>query len=181
MVAVMALAIASVPLLGGRLSRLIEIRLRLSWLVPVALAIQIVVIMVVPDAHRTGLVVALALSYVLGAVFLVANRRLPGMPIIIVGAALNATVILVNGGVMPADPAAVERAGIDTDHEMFVNSAAKEEARLALLGDNLAWPAPLPLANVFSIGDIVLAVGVIVLLHRVCGSRLPGTAQSVRP
>jgi hypothetical protein len=33
-------------------------------------------------------------------------------------------------------------------------------------------PASWPLHNVFSIGDIVLLIGVFVLVHAACGSRL---------
>jgi hypothetical protein len=176
MTVAMAAAVATVPLFGGRLTRLLEIRLRLAWLVPVALLVQIAAISIFPDADSTVLLLALLGSYVLGAAFLLANIGVPGMWLIVLGAALNTAAILANGGVMPADPVAVERAGIG-DHEGFVNSAANEDARLAPLGDNFAWPAPLPLANVFSVGDIVLVVGAVVLLHRVCGSRLPGRAR----
>jgi hypothetical protein len=49
------------------------------------------------------------------------------------------------------------------------------------LGDVFVWPRPLPLANVFSIGDAVIAVGGVVFL--VAGRRrspISGEA-SVRP
>lgn len=38
------------------------------------------------------------------------------------------------------------------------------ETPFAFLGDIFVWPRPLPLANVFSIGDAVIAVGAVVFL-----------------
>ena len=47
-----------------------------------------------------------------------------------------------------------------------------ENARFQFLGDIFATPANWPLHNVFSIGDGILLVGVFVLVHVACGSRL---------
>ena len=41
-----------------------------------------------------------------------------------------------------------------------------------LLGDVFATPSSWPLYNVYSVGDITIVLGVLVLLHGVCGSRL---------
>ena len=54
----------------------------------------------------------------------------------------------------------------------FANSAVVADARLQFLGDVFATPTWLPLHNVFSIGDMILIVGVAVLVHVACGSRL---------
>lgn len=45
-------------------------------------------------------------------------------------------------------------------------------ARLQFLGDIWATPSFLPVSNVFSVGDVVITLGVWVGLHRICGSRL---------
>ena len=44
--------------------------------------------------------------------------------------------------------------------------------RLGFLGDVFAIPAGFPLANVFSIGDVLIVLGVGWGAHRICGSRL---------
>jgi hypothetical protein len=44
--------------------------------------------------------------------------------------------------------------------------------RLAFLGDVFAVPASWPLSNVFSVGDMLIAVGLAWGVHRICGSRL---------
>jgi hypothetical protein len=47
-----------------------------------------------------------------------------------------------------------------------------EHARLQFLGDVFATPRSWPMANVYSVGDLLIVLGVFVLLHRVSGSRL---------
>ncbi|MBK5250797.1 MAG: DUF5317 family protein, partial [Actinomycetales bacterium] len=51
-------------------------------------------------------------------------------------------------------------AGISVDSG-FTNSAVVDHPVLPWLGDVFAWPDPLPLANVFSVGDVLIAVGVL--------------------
>ncbi len=58
------------------------------------------------------------------------------------------------------------------DDPGFRNSAAVAHPRLAFLGDVFAVPASWPLSNVFSVGDLLIAVGLAWGLLRICGSRL---------
>ena len=55
----------------------------------------------------------------------------------------------------------------------FANSPdPRAPASSLFLGDVFATPASLPIHNVFSIGDGILLIGVLVLVHVACGSRL---------
>ncbi len=167
-----ALAALSVPLAGGQLSALSRLRLRSTWLVLVALLVQVVVISLVADVLAAGLLAVVHVaSYGLAVAFLVVNRRVPGMILTGSGGLLNLAAIMANSGVMPASPRALELAG-RVDTHSFVNSGAVPDARLAWLGDVFAIPSFLPLANVFSVGDVLLIVGAAAMLHRTCGSRL---------
>ena len=56
-----------------------------------------------------------------------------------------------------------------------------ENPKLLFLGDVFATPASLPLHNVFSIGDGILLLGVAVLVHVACGSRLVPRRFAARP
>ena len=47
-----------------------------------------------------------------------------------------------------------------------------ENPKLQFLGDVFATPANWPVHNVFSIGDFILLIGVFVLVHSACGSRV---------
>jgi hypothetical protein len=91
---------------------------------------------------------------------LLRNIEQPWFPLIALGAGLNLLAIVANGGVMPADPAALAAAGLlDRSGAAFSNTAAMPHAALAFLGDNLATPSWLPFANVLSIGDLLIGLG----------------------
>ncbi|HZD69337.1 MAG TPA: DUF5317 domain-containing protein [Actinomycetes bacterium] len=168
MVLVSALA---VPLFGGRLAALAEVRARFGPVLLLALLLQVVSINApgIPEGLRPVLQLA---SYPVAGVFLVANRRLPGMLLVGLGALLNVVAMSANGGVMPASPSALVAAGLPLQHQRYVNSGLVEDARLSFLGDVFAIPEPVPLHNVFSVGDICIGLGVAVAMQRLCGSRL---------
>src|SRR5207245_6639361 len=84
----------------------------------------------------------------------------------------NFLVIAANRGVMPIRPAALTSAGLATAPRLFQNSAVVASPKLPFLGDIFAVPRPLPFHNVFSAGDIFVAVGAAVALHVICRSRL---------
>jgi hypothetical protein len=172
LIAIVLVSALAVPLLGGRLAALADVRARYGWVLLLAIALQVISINVpgVPGGLRPALQLA---SYPVAGVFVVANRRMPGMLLIGLGALLNLTAMSANGGVMPASAAALVSAGLPLEHDSYVNSGLVEDAKLPFLGDVFAIPEPVPLANVFSIGDICIAAGVVVAMHAVCGSRLP--------
>ena len=166
---VLAVVAATVPLTGGRLTRLADLRLRWPGLALAALGMQIAIINVLAETLPAALAAAAhVLSYVLALAFLVLNRRVRGLLLVGLGGMLNLAAIAANGGVMPASPAALTIAGRSPQAHQFTNSAPVADPRLSFLGDVFAVPAPLPLANVFSVGDVLLVVGIALLLHRHC-------------
>ena len=171
--AVVLVLLVSVPLAGGRLGRLAELHVRAVWAVACSIALQLLIVDVAasffPSAVASGLHLA---SYALVGWFVVANRRIRGLWIVASGGAMNLAAIVANHGVMPASPAAARRAGLVMIAGEFANSAPTAHARLGFLGDVFAVPAGWPLANVFSAGDVVLVIGLGVVVHSACGSRL---------
>ncbi|WP_084106660.1 DUF5317 domain-containing protein [Demequina sp. NBRC 110056] len=155
--AVCVLALLS-PLVAGRWpAGVVMGTWRWPWLIWAALATQIVIIEFgAPGALAPILHVA---TYVLALAFVWLNRTSLGLVVVGVGAFLNGMTIALNGGTLPARPEAVEAAGIDVDHA-FVNAGVIEDPVLPWLGDVFAWPEPLPLANTFSVGDILIVAGV---------------------
>jgi uncharacterized protein DUF5317 len=162
-------ALITVPLARGRLTNLADIQLRRLWLAPLGIVVQIVIIEVVPSGSGHAHEAAHIFSYLLLGAFCWSNRRIPGMPIVLVGGALNFIAIAANGGVMPADP---ELARHFAGSDGFVNSGVIENPHLAFLGDVFATPQSWPMYNVFSVGDIVIVLGVATLMHAVSESRL---------
>jgi len=171
LMAVIVLGALAVPLSGGRLSALADLRLRRLWTVYAALGLAILGVNLpgLPDGVRSLLLVA---AYPVGAVFLAANWRVPGVPLVALGAGLNLLAIAANGGIMPASPDALASAGLPAGGPGFRNSDVVADPRLAFLGDVFAIPASWPLSNVFSVGDVLIGAGLVWGLHRVCGSRL---------
>jgi hypothetical protein len=163
-----AICLITVPLTGGRLGRLADLKLRCLWVAPLALALQVVIVTVAPDGHHSLHTTVHILTYVLIGVFLVANLSLPGARVIAAGALANAIAIVANGGVMPASATAARIAGL-TERAGFNNSAQLAHPHLQWLGDIIPVPGPWPLQNVLSVGDILIFAGMLVLLHRTCG------------
>jgi hypothetical protein len=171
LVVVVLLAMALVPLARGRLSALLDLRIRWAGLLLLALAIQLVPALVPGEANawRAGAHIA---SFPLGLAVVWANRMIPGIWVIGLGALSNAIAIVANGGVMPASASALRTAGLDQSPGVFVNSDVLADPELLFLGDVFAVPEAWPFANVFSVGDVLVALGAAYAIHAVCGSRL---------
>lgn len=144
--------------LGGHLDRLGTIRLRWAPLALLGLAVQIALFSdplagVVGDAGPP-IYVASA-----GAVLVAVLRNLDiaGLPIVALGAASNFVAIVANGGSMPAHPDAVAVIGGVGPNS---NSTVTTDPALGPLTDIFAIPAWVPFANVFSVGDVVLGIGI---------------------
>ena len=150
--AVLALRHRSIAPLG-------DLRFRSAWLVLVALGLQVGLIEVAPGGFPDWASSTLHLaSYAAALTFVWCNRRYVGLVALGVGGALNLAVIAANGGVMPASAGAVQAAGLRHD-DTFQNSAPVDDPVFEPLGDVFALPEPLPLANVFSVGDVLVVVG----------------------
>lgn len=146
---------------GGRLGNLGNVRLYALWLVVAAAVAQAAVTLGAAAGARLLRSALLATSYVAVLAFVWLNRALPGMRTIFVGFALNAVVITANGG-MPVSPAALRAVGAPSE------DITPGKHRLLGEDDPLPWladviPVP-PLPVIISIGDVVLAAGVAVLV-----------------
>ena len=151
--------------LRGSVSALAALHFRAGWLMPLALLLQVLIVNVLVDLPETVARGAHLVTYALAGVFLALNLRIAGVPLIAVGTAANAVTIALNGGVLPASAAALQAAGWTDDHR-FANSTPVEDARLAFLGDNYVTPDWVPFSNVYSLGDVLIVLGVFVLAYR---------------
>jgi hypothetical protein len=158
-----AIGIVAGLLTRGRLSALASVHIRL-W--PVALgglAFQ-ALLFSSPLAASVGRLgpPLYVLSTTLVLISLIVNVRQPGFWLIVVGALFNLTAIVANGGYMPASPDAVAALNgvLALPTTDYTNSAiATGATTLSFLGDVFVLPHPLPLANVFSLGDLLIGIG----------------------
>ena len=150
--------------LGGRWQALGAIRFRWAPLILAGFVAQVVLFSDIV-AERIGdagpsLYVASTLAV---GIAVARNLTLPGIPLVLAGAASNMAAILANGGFMPAAPAALASLG-KTAPTIYSNSAVVAQPALELLTDRFALPRWLPFANVFSVGDVLLGIGVFVVI-----------------
>ena len=170
------LLLLTVPLTGGRLSRLSALHVRGIPLILGALGLQVVMTTLVSAPHAV-LIALHAASYAVIAWVIWLNRAVPGLLLIALGGGTNAGVIALNGGTLPADPDALAAAGFSVDPEVYKNSGVVVDPVLPWLGDIMSTPAFLPVRNVISLGDLVVLLGGAVLLHVTCRTRLASLAS----
>jgi hypothetical protein len=171
----------------GRLaSELADISLRSAWLVLLALALQYPLLRA-PFGPTQQVAVQQGLflfSHLLLLVFVWQNRRLPAIWIVGLGVLCNLLVILANGGFMPISPETLIRinpgsspsqwpAGFHYGYSKDV-ILLRPGTNLWFLSDILVLPAPFPWPSAFSAGDLLIAMGIILVLQA------PGTSPRSR-
>lgn len=168
---------------GGRFGNLAQIELRYFWLLFVPLLLQVIAFSPVGDLVVFQVAVAQLLyiaSLGLAAFALWLNRQLPGIRWIAVGLFLNFLVILLNGGFMPVSAAARQFAGLPPVLAREMNVIPLTDTTLLpWLSDVLPLPAILPFANVFSVGDALIAIGGVIFTQRTLVPPKPRLNQSL--
>jgi hypothetical protein len=176
---VIALSVLVGLVLGGHVRRFEDLRLRWWGLVVAGLGLQFVPL----PSGRAGSDLAvrifvLGCSYGLLLVFASLNVRLPGMSLVLVGLAMNAAVILPNGG-MPVAREAIARSGQEDMLQRLIDEGAAkhhlmtDDDVLTPLADVIAIPEPV--GQIVSLGDLFLYAGVAWLLVAVMRGRIPAT------
>lgn len=169
---------------GGSLENLARLQIRWWPVLLVAVALQAYSVghwatdTIGPVPVRTGAFVATH-ALILGVAL--ANVRLTGVKVVVLGAASNLVALLANGGLMPVSP----EARVAIGHQATVDSLAigsvvmgskgvvvpPEQANLWPLTDIFVLPPPFPVPAVCSIGDVLVAVGLGYLIVRTMRSR----------
>jgi hypothetical protein len=152
-------------LLGGRPSGLARLHFRWTPLAAAGLAVQIVLfspaVTEVVGAAGPPLYVASTLAVV--AVVVRNVSVAPGLALVAVGAIANLVAIVSNGGYMPVTPDALAASGRVVSG-VYSNSLETARPAFELLVDRFAMPRQLPLANVFSIGDVIVGLGLVIVI-----------------
>jgi hypothetical protein len=167
-------------LAGGRLDALARLRFRWAWLAVAGLIVQVVIFSETGEelvgSLGPGIYVA---STAAVFVAVLRNIRVAGMAIAAAGAACNLVAIATNGGRMPADPAALALAGLPVEDHL--NSVVVANPAFPELTDIYAIPAGLPFANVLSVGDVLLGLGIVVVIALAMRRRVPTALPEAHP
>jgi hypothetical protein len=164
-VAVVAFAFALGFALRGSLRGFERVSLRAWTLAAAGLGLQFAPLPTgAAGADRLVRIAVLGASYALLVAFAVLNRRMRGIPLVLIGLLLNAAVILPNGG-MPVSEAAIRASGQQDMLELFVRQGATkhhlmtEDDVLRPLGDVIGVPSPI--RQVVSVGDVLVYTGIV--------------------
>lgn len=187
---VLLIAVASGLLAGWlratiRGRRLAAPNLFLMWLLVAAfmlqaIAFQLPTCKLVPDQIAS---IILCVSQGMMLIFALANRRLPGFWMLIMGLVMNLGVIILNGGFMPISPETVhklipnappgsweigQRLGTGKDIVLPVGTTI-----LQILSDRFLLPGWMLYQVAFSLGDVVISTGAFWTLWSAAGPETP--------
>ncbi len=164
---------------GGSPSRLGRIQFRWGGVILAGMAVQIALFSPAVSEWLGGVAPVIYVGSTAAVLLAVAvNRRITGIPVIVAGAAANLAAIVANGGYMPAEPGAFASTG-GRFGTAYTNSSLVAHPALAPLTDIFALPAWLPGTNVFSVGDVLIGVGVAwaIMTAMRLDPRAPGSAS----
>ncbi len=173
--AVVILAVATA--LSRSLDPLASIRFRAKGLAAAALMMQLLMVSLSRadvSLPLNAVAVMLGISNVLLLSFTACNLRVPGMILVGAGILLNFCVMSANRGYMPVTVEALYSSG---QHLCFIDEEttwpvtrgksvilAREDTHLWQLSDVLVPPSEIPLRSPMSVGDLVIAGGLVVVV-----------------
>lgn len=189
-VAMVVFAAAVALVRGGKLARLADLPIRHFWLVFLAFCIQ--VLLHAPQVASSAFVRTAAPYLYPSAYFLLLfcfalNSKVPGIWGLAAGTAANMAAIIANGGKMPVDGSILVALGHTGVRDAFAsgvsltNTIITDQTRLPWLSDVFCGTPPFPNPTIFSIGDVLLGVGMFFLVQGcMLAKEAPTSASSPR-
>jgi len=171
---------------GGKIDRLVSLPFRHVWLVFLAFGIQFSLRLPSLAGLQTLQLVAPYLYPVVYFILLFCfclNFRVPGVRVLAAGSLCNLVAILANGGKMPVSGESLTALGHSALRDAFAagesltHTIITPGTRLPWLADVLVGSPPFPSPTIFSIGDLLLALGVFVLVQRCMVGRHPAASS----
>jgi hypothetical protein len=162
---------------GRTASQIASIPLRSTWLALLALALQVPLLRAPSGPTQPlGLQHSLfLLSHLLLLAFVWRNRRLTGIQILGLGVLCNILVTISNDGFMPVTPEMLVRINPGSTADQWPLGyhyggskdiiLPRERTDLWLLSDILILPPPFPWPTAFSLGDVLIGIGIVLLLQ----------------
>lgn len=158
---------------GGSPSRLGDLRFRWAPLIALGMLGQLLLFSTSLGATLGDAApAAYVMSNALVLIAVLRNVVIPGLALVFIGGAANLGTIVANGGYMPVSPEAVAAMG-RLPKEGYSNSKLIDGVVLGPLTDIFAMPTWIPLANVFSIGDALIGIGVAIAVVAAMHGRAP--------
>ena len=160
-------------LTGGSAARLGDLRFRWAPLIALGMAVQLLLFSSpLGDAAGPAAPVVYVASNIAVLVAVGRNLAIPGLALVLLGGISNLVAIVANRGYMPVSPDALAAMG-RVPREGYSNSRLVEGVVLDPLTDLFAMPTWVPMANVFSIGDVLIGVGAAIAIIAAMHGRGP--------
>ncbi|HWH32235.1 MAG TPA: DUF5317 domain-containing protein [Egibacteraceae bacterium] len=170
---VVLLAVAIGYAAGGRLRHIAQIPFRRIWMVWIAFLLQFLLPFLDESTRRTLRVPILAVAFVLAMWWIVGTWPVltrwlrAGLVLVVVGWAMNFTVIALNNG-MPVSAETLDRVGLPSDNiesgDLNKHVTLDDDTLLPWLGDMIPLPLAGPLRKAISLGDVVMLLGLLVFI-----------------
>jgi hypothetical protein len=158
---------------GGSVARLGDLQFSWAPLIAVGMVVQLLLFSTdVGDALGAAAPLAYVASNMAVLVAVWKNRSIPGLSVVLIGGAANLLAICANGGYMPVSSAALTALGRGA-RDGYVNSRFVDGAVLGPLTDQFAMPAWMPMANIFSVGDVLIGIGAAIAIVAAMHGRAP--------
>ncbi|RJQ31999.1 MAG: hypothetical protein C4589_01145 [Peptococcaceae bacterium] len=149
-----------------------NLALKQPWLILTALLLQAIIFSPLNNKFLLSVPYTYIFSYILIIAFILLNINIKSFIVIGLGMFANFLAITANGGYMPAkiehlqyfsSPETIEllKKGMASNNSIMLT----EHSKLGFLADTYYLPPGLPLANVFSIGDVIIAAGAFILFQ----------------
>ncbi|HZX21510.1 MAG TPA: DUF5317 domain-containing protein [Clostridia bacterium] len=158
---------------GGKVEQLGKFMFRSSFLLVFALILQIGTSILISIGNKTAInnrMILYIISYIMLFIILFLNLGRKSVWFILIGAIANFAALVLNKGSMPIDVALLEKMGFENMLQSFKIGAMpnyidinKACSFTVYLGKKFATPKIYPFKQIFSVGDIFISLGLLIL------------------
>lgn len=154
---------------GGKLSHFENLTIKLWYFISVAFLVQIIALRM-PHINDSIFYILHMLSYVIIVYICILNRKILSIVVMGLGTLLNMIVIGANAGQMPVKvPDNIIDPIFDRGHSLMTQAS-----HIPILGDIFLIEFPFIGGGMFSIGDVVLAIGAFLFIQYVMKDKFNG-------
>lgn len=176
---------------GGKLDNLGRFIFRSSFLLVFALILQLATSILISLGNERAInnrMILYIISYLMLFIVLFLNLNKKSVWLILIGSILNFAALVLNSGSMPIDLALLEKMGFENMYQSFKIGALPNYIDIGQaysftihLAKKFATPAVYPLKQIFSLGDILISIGLLIFTQSIMqGGRHHYTTRTIK-
>lgn len=183
---VVAFSLLAGIIFGGKLLRLADVRIKgLAWIIA-SFVVKFALVFLSGRVKPQFVITFIGALVVYGLLLygMALNLRLPGFSVLFAGIILNFIVIILNGGRMPVDTSLLDPvtygAQISSLNVSLIHKPLLAGDKARFLADVFAYRFFSKIPTTFSIGDILMSVGITWFILHVMLKGFPETTKDVK-